>query len=315
MRPYPNERVHTKKGGTAGIRPVPLKGAGLLLTKPLEANANGVCEAVRTVGYQGEPGAFSEVAALRLERDARTSPCRTLLDVFSKVESGALDSGVVPVENSLAGSVGETYDLLLAHKLVVTGETVLPVEHCLLALPGTSLDQIKRVISHPQALSQCNDYLATLGVDTIPHYDTAGAAKSIRESGAKDTAAIASSRAAELYGLDILAQRIQSGRENFTRFFRVERELRPRGANNKSVFAVALPHHPGSLFMALASFACRAVNLTKIESRPVRRDPWEYVFYFEFEGHVDDWQVKSALDELRSKATMLRVLGAFGLEG
>lgn len=268
----------------------------------------------RSVAYQGEPGAFSEVAAQRMEPQSELVPCQTLVEVFARTESGAVDAAVVPVENSLAGSVGETYDLLLTHSLVVTGEIVLPIEHFLLALPGVEMSQVRRVISHPQALAQCNDYLLNLNVECVPHYDTAGAAKSIRESGATGVAAIASARAAEIYALRILAQQIQSNRENFTRFYRVEREPRPQGQKNKSVFVVGLPHHPGSLFLALASFACRGINLTKIESRPVKMDPWQYVFYLEIEGHVNDWQVKSALDELRAKTNMMRILGSFSLE-
>lgn len=242
-------------------------------------------------------------------------PCRTLTEVFSEVESGMAEAGVVPVENSLAGSVGETYDLLLTQNVVITGEIVLPIEHCLVACPGTSLQGIDQVISHPQALAQCNDYLAQLKAECVPFYDTAGAARFVRESGSTRTAAIASERAAKIYGLDVLARGIQANRENFTRFYRIERDPRPRGTKNKSVFVIGLPHYPGSLFMALASFACRGINLTKIESRPIRRDPWQYVFFLEFEGHVDDWQVKGALEELKGKTSMIRTLGSFPVEG
>lgn len=249
-----------------------------------------------------------------MEPGARPVPCRTLAEVFSRVQAGEADAGVVPVENSLAGSVGETYDLLLTHELVVTGEVVLPVSHYLMALPGVTRSAIKKVISHPQALAQCNDFLQHMGVECIPFYDTAGAARYIKETLPTDTAAIASKRAAEIYGLELLAGEIQSNRENFTRFYRIEREPRSAGAKNRSVFVVSLPHHPGSLFMALSSFACRGINLTKIESRPVKKDPWQYLFYLEFEGHVNDWPVKSALDELKSKSGMLRILGSFAVE-
>jgi prephenate dehydratase/chorismate mutase/prephenate dehydratase len=250
-----------------------------------------------------------------MEPAARLTPCNTLAEVFAGVESGVLDSGVVPVENSLAGSVGETYDLLLTHTLTVTGEVTIAVEHCLMALPGVELSDVKRVISHPQALAQCDEYLAQLRAQSVPYWDTAASARLIRETGATDAAAVASRRAADLHGLRILAERIQSNRENFTRFYRVERTHRPAGSRNRTVFAIGLPHVPGSLFMALASLSCRGINLTKIESRPVRRDPWQYVFFLEFEGHVDDWKVKSAMDELRAKTTMLRVFGSFSLEG
>jgi prephenate dehydratase len=275
-------------------------------------DAHGVS---RNVGFQGEHGAFSEVAALRLEPGANLMPCRTLSDVFGLVESGGIHAAVVPVENSLAGSIGETYDLLLNHNLTVTGETVIPVEHCLLANLGVALQDIKRVISHPQALAQCQEYLESLQIEVMPHYDTAGAAKSVKESQSRCTAAIASERAAQVCGLGILASNIQSSRDNFTRFYRIEPEPRAAGSANKTVLAVSLGHYPGSLFMALSSFAARGINLTKIESRPVRRDPWQYIFYLEVEGHTSDWQVKSAFDELRAKTSMMRVLGSFAREG
>ena len=249
-----------------------------------------------------------------MEPGAQTVPCRTLRDVFAGVSAGALDSAVVPVENSLAGSIGDTYDLLLQHALQVTGETIISVDHLLLAPPETSLDQVKRAISHPQALSQCQEYLQSRGIDPVPHYDTAGAAKDLSMSREPNTAAIASERAGQIYALNELARSIQSTRDNFTRFLRIEKGARPKAERNKSMLAVTLPHHPGSLFLALSSFACRDINLTRIESRPVRRGPWEYVFYLEFEGHISDWQVKSALDEIKCKSSMFRILGSYPLE-
>ena len=312
-----------KKGGTAGSWPVPWKGAGFMFPNGRHAgpengsiisggDEDGV---LRNVGFQGERGAFSEVAALRLEPDATLRPCRTLSDVFNLAESGAIHAAVVPVENSLAGSIGDTYDLLLNHGLTVTGEAVISIEHCLLANPGVTLHDIRRVISHPQALAQCQGYLESLGIEILPHYDTAGAAKSVRDSRSECTAAIASEIAAQVYGLEVLARDIQSGRDNFTRFYRIERESRPPGQANKTVLAASLPHYPGSLFMALSSFAARGINLTKIESRPVKRDPWQYIFFLEVEGHASDWQVKSAFDELKAKTSMVRVLGSFAREG
>lgn len=282
------------------------------ITEAIRRSSDGV---LRKVGFQGEPGAFSEVASQKLEPNTHLEPCRTLADVFSRVASGELDAAVVPVENSLAGSIGETYDLLLQHDLCVTGETVISIDHCLLALPGTKLSEIKHAISHPQALAQCSDYLTNQGIIPVPYYDTAGAARHLIAQRPEATAAIASERAGVIYGLDVLARSIQTNRDNFTRFYRIEHKPRPSGQHNKSVFAASLPHHPGSLFMALSSFACRGVNLTKIESRPVKRDPWQYVFYLEFEGHTSDWQVKSALEEVRAKSSMFRILGSFSVEG
>ncbi len=273
-------------------------------------DVNGVS---RRVGYQGEPGAYSQRAAEALEPGAALSPCRVLADVFGQVADGRLDAGVVPVENSLAGSIGETYDLLKTTSLTVTGETVIPIHHCLLAVPGTPLAGVRQAISHPQALAQCHEYLESLDVELIPFHDTAGAARHLAANPQPGLAAVAARGAAELYGLEVLAENIESGRENFTRFFRIERQPRPRGDRNKTVVVMSLPHHPGSLFMALASFACRSITLTRIESRPTRHSPWEYVFFLEFEGHVEDWPVKSALDELGAKTDLLRVLGSFAL--
>ncbi len=248
-----------------------------------------------------------------LEPEAELRPCRVLADVFGQVADGRLDAGVVPVENSLAGTIGETYDLLKTTSLTVTGETVIPINHCLVSTPTTALADVRQVISHPQALAQCRKYLEGLRAEMVPHYDTAGAARRLAAAQQQGLAAVASREAAELYGLTVLAESIQSGRDNFTRFFRIEREPRPRGERNKTVIVMSLPHHPGSLFMALASFACRQITLTRIESRPTRHNPWEYVFFLEFEGHIEDWPVKSALDELGAKTDLLRVLGSFAL--
>ena len=255
------------------------------------------------------------MAAARLEGAACPMPCRTFREVFSRVESGAADAGVVPVENSLAGSISETYDLLLSHSLLVTGETVLPVEHCLLALPGTRLAQIREVLSHPQALAQCDDYLSRLRAEAVPYYDTAGAAKYVSSAGRTEAAAIASRRAAQVYDLEILAEGIQSNPDNYTRFYRVERTARSRGNRNKTVIAVGLPHRPGSLVTALLPFSTYRVNLTKIESRPVRDKPWQYIFYLEYEGHVEDENIRLALEELKQNASLLRILGSFQAEG
>jgi len=281
-------------------------------------------------------------------------PCRTLSEVFQMVDAGELDAGVVPVENSLAGSISETYDLLIKHESVAAcGEIVTPVDHCLLAAPGTTIDSIRRVASHPQALAQCRDYLRALGVTELPYYDTAGAARALADHEAPSVAAlnpatdaaIASARAAEAYGLAVLARSIQSAPGNCTRFYRIQRTPHSNassacsacssGSNSastdpepqppshddplglhriggKTVLAVSLPHRPGSLFLALSSFACRSLNLTKIESRPAPGAPWHYTFVLEIEGWADDWRLQSALDELRSKSRACRVLGTFG---
>jgi len=236
-----------------------------------------------------------------------------LNDVFARITDQSLDAGVVPVENSIAGSIGETYDLLSTSHLTVTGEIVIPIEHCLIVLPGTALADIRQVMSHPQALAQCREYIESLNVESLPYYDTAGAARAIAEERKPGVAAIASAEAASRYGLTTIATNIQSGRDNFTRFYRVERAPRQRGGRNKTIVMLSLPHQPGALFMALASFACRSITLTRVESRPTRHSPWQYVFFIEFEGHIEDWAIKSALDELAAKTDLCKVLGSFAL--
>ncbi len=312
-----------KKGGTAGLSPVPSQGGGLFaFHKPdgegrqtnqqsIGGDAGGV---YRRVGYQGEPGAYSEVAAAKIEPAAGHQPCRTLGDVFELVEAGELDAGVVAIENSLAGSIGETYDLLVSNTLAVTGETTIPVDHCLMAQPGTELTAVRRVISHPQALAQCRAYLEGLGVELVPHYNTAGAAKEVATGAQPGLAAVASGRAAEIYGLSILASGIQDDDGNQTRFLRVEREPRPTNGRpqRKWVLAVTLPHQPGSLFMALSAFACRGINLTRIESRPIKGDPWNYTFYLELESPGGEWAVAEALTE---PDTELRLFGKPSVKG
>lgn len=242
-----------------------------------------------------------------------------MADVFRLVQAGELDAGAVAVENSLAGSIGETYDLLITHDLVVTGETTVPIEHCLLARPGATPVNLRRVISHPQALAQCRLYLEQTGLELVPHYNTAGAAKEVAEQGDSGLAAVASRRAAEIYGLEVLATGIADRAGNQTRFFRIAPQAGPpaeiTSPVRKWVLAVTLPHQPGSLFMALASFACRAINLTRIESRPREGDPWNYTFYLELESAADGWAVSEALDELRAKTDWCRVLGSFGVGG
>src|SRR5688572_29537099 len=206
--------------------------------------------------------------------------------VFEAVERGDVDHGVVPLENSLAGSINEAYDLLSAGRAFVVGEVVVAVDHALLALPGTKTEDIKRVCSHPQALAQCEEFLAMLDVDLIPVYDTAGAAKRIAEEGRKGEAAVASEKAADIYGLDVLARHIQTSAHNRTRFAAIGRELEPLAPANKTSLLLELKHEPGSLYRCLRPFAERDLNLTKLESRPIGDRPWEYWFYLDVQAGV-----------------------------
>ena len=263
------------------------------------------------VAFQGEPGAYSEEAAVRLFGEVETVPCTLLSDVFDAVAAGRADRGVVPVENSQAGSINETYDLLLARDLVIAGELNLRVVHCLMALPGQALDGVTRIYSHPQALAQCEAYLRRLGAQAVPSYDTAGSAKMIREQRLVGSAAVASGRAARIYELEILAEGIETNPNNYTRFLTIDRSPAPRVDPSKTSVVFGLRNQPGTLYAALGALATRGINLTKIESRPGRERPWEYVFYVDFDGHADDAVVREALRDLRGPTTFVRVLGSY----
>lgn len=266
-----------------------------------------------TVAFQGEPGAYSEDAVARLYPEGQPVPCRTLVDVFNTVDSGAADRGVVPVENSQAGSINETYDLLLKHGVLINAELDLEVVHCLLALPGQTLGDIKQVYSHPQALAQCAEYLHALGVQIVPAYDTAGSARLIRSDEMAGCAAVASERAAAVYGLEVLARRIQTNPYNFTKFLAIARQgaPAPAGSRSKTSIVFTVKNQPGAIYAALGAFATRGINLSKLESRPSRNQPWQYVFYLDFEGHTEDAACRAALSDLLFQTTFLKILGSY----
>jgi prephenate dehydratase len=263
------------------------------------------------VGYQGEPGAYSEQAVGKLFPRAEAVPIRTLRMVFEAVERGEVDHGVVPLENSLAGSINEAYDLLSAGHAFIVGEVVVAVDHALLALPGTKVEDLKRVCSHPQALAQCEEYLAMLDVDLIPVYDTAGAAKRIAEEGRTGEGAVASEKAAEIYGLDVLARHIQTSSQNRTRFAAIGPKLEPLRGADKTSLLLELRHEPGSLYRCLRPFAERDLNLTKLESRPIGDRPWEYWFYLDVQAGVSDPALAEALGELQREAGRVLVVGSY----
>jgi prephenate dehydratase len=267
----------------------------------------------QTVAYQGERGAYSEAAAAEyFGPEAELLAQSSFEEVFRAVERGNCQAGLIPIENSLAGSIHVNYDLLLQHGLAVTGEYHLPVHHCLIAHPGVSVDQIQKVISHPQALAQCARYLHTLsGVTTEPVYDTAGSVKLLRLSGERNVAAIASRRAADLYGMQVLAQGIEDHPENYTRFLAIAPEPISSGPDGKTSIVFSLQNQPGALFKALSVFALRDIDLTKIESRPLVGKPWEYLFYIDFAGSKEEPATIRALSHLEEFASMLRVLGSY----
>jgi prephenate dehydratase len=227
------------------------------------------------------------------------------------VETGACHQGFIAIENSLAGSIHRNYDLLLQHQLAVVGEYYLRVSHCLLGCRGVKLDDIERVISHPQALAQCDGYLRSLGVAVDPAYDTAGSAKIVSQMGDCRTAAIASRRAAEIYGLDILAESIEDNPENYTRFLAIAPEPVEPGEDAKTSIVFSLKNVAGSLFRGLSVFALRDIDLTKIESRPLVGKPWEYFFYIDFAGSTREIVVQRSLGHLEELALYLRVLGSY----
>jgi len=263
------------------------------------------------VGYQGEPGAFSESAVGALFPDADAVPIRTLRQVFEALERRDIDHGVVPLENSLAGSINETYDLLSAGKAFVVGEVVVAVDHALLARPGTRTEEIRLVSSHPQALAQCDEFLATLDAELVPVYDTAGAAKRIAEEKRAGEAAIASEEAARIYGLEILARRIQTSPINQTRFAAIARELEPLAPADKTSLLLELRHEPGSLYRCLRPFAERGLNLSKLESRPIGHRPWEYWFYLDVQAGIGDAGLAAALADLEREAGRVQVVGSY----
>jgi prephenate dehydratase len=264
-----------------------------------------------TVAYQGEAGAYSEEGVLSLFPDAERRPLFSVRKVFEAVEVGIVDYGLVPMENSQAGGINETYDLFLKHGLHLVGETVVRVSHCIVALPGQSIDDLEEVISHPQAIAQCEEFLNSIDVSVRAEYDTAGAARRIADDKLERVAAISSRRAADLYGLEVLAERIQTYPDNYTRFGAVSRSLKPLGEPDKSSLVFGVSHVAGSLFRCLGAFAERHLSLAKLESRPRAGRPWEYVFYADVEAPATASAMIEALAEVSEHATFTRLLGTY----
>lgn len=276
------------------------------------------------VAFQGEAGAFSEEAVLAFFADPETVAVPTWRAIFEAVRDGAVDAGVVAIENSLAGSIRETYDLLGEFDLRIVGAVSVPVRLALLALPGQSIDEIERVYSHAQALAQADEFLRARAWQVLTTYNTAGAARTIADSGERRAAAIASPRVAPLYGLEVLAADVQSGDANRTRFAVLADSARPglrddwlhdgaalAGRPRMTTLVFAVRNVPGSLHRCLGAFATRGVNLSRLESRPSRAARWEYVFWVDADADAADPACAAALDELRGEAGMVRVLGSY----
>ena len=264
------------------------------------------------VSYQGEPGAFSERAALAYFGPVCTPvPRPNFRDVFDDVARRRSPFGIIPIENSLFGSIAQNYDLLREYPLFIVGEIKLQIHHCLMVMPGVSLKEVRHVYSHPQAIGQCDDYLRTLKNATIHQfYDTAGAAKMIAEEHRIDSAAIASEQAARHYGLTILRKNIETDHRNFTRFVVLSKKGLVQKGIGKTSLLFATKHVPGSLVRCLAAFAERDINIEKIESRPIAGKPWEYIFYLDINSD-DNSRFLSSMRALRKHASFVKILGSY----
>ena len=264
------------------------------------------------VSFQGVAGAYSEEASFQFfGPEVETHPCRTFGDIFVEVEEGSADYGMLPIENSVAGSVVQSYELLMEHDLRVRAEVILRVRHKLMALPGTQLGDLKRIRSHPQALAQCEHYLARRGLEAVPRFDTAGSARDLAASPEPEVGVIASALAAELYGLEILEEGIEDLPFNYTRFFVLGLDDPPRAQRSKTSLIFTTRHHPGALYDSLGEFAKRNINLTKIESRPRRNRPWQYLFYLDFDGHWQDTACEAAVMGLLRRSSFVKLLGSY----
>ncbi|MCJ7714309.1 prephenate dehydratase [Candidatus Bathyarchaeota archaeon] len=264
------------------------------------------------IAFQGERGAYSENAIYTFfGEDVQVEPRKNLREVFESVTNQESEFGVVPIENSLEGSVNQTYDLFLTHNLKVRGEIIIRISHCLIANIGTTIESVKTVYSHPQALAQSRKFLENRKFNLIPTYDTAGSVKMLKEKALKNAAAIASEKAAEIYNMSILAREIEDNQTNYTRFFVISKEDSPKTGKDKTSIIFAASHTPGSLYSTLEEFAKRRLNLTKIESRPTKQKPWEYNFYLDFEGHRVEQKCKEVLEILEKTTTFLKILGSY----
>ncbi len=263
--------------------------------------------------YQGEPGAYSEMAVIRFFGDSiKSKGLEQFEDVFLALKNGEADYGVLPIENSSTGAIRQIYDLMTQHDCFVVGETTVAIQHCLMALPGATLDTIRTVYSHEQGLFQCERYLNEHpNWNCVPQADTAGSANIVAQSGDRSKAAICSKRSAELYGLEILAEAIHSNSNNTTRFVVVSQKMELREGRDKISTCFCLPHQSGSLHEILTIFAVHGLNMVRLESRPIQGSSWEYMFFLEFAGDVTAPGMEGVFLELTQLAEQVRVLGNF----
>lgn len=268
----------------------------------------------KRIAFQGAAGAYSEEAITLLDPTAQPQPYREFRDVAEAVLEHRAELGLLPIENTVVGSIAQNFDLIAESGLAIVGEVMSPVHHCLLGVAGASRAAVRRVLSHPVALAQCERFLRSLsGVEMVAFYDTAGAAAEVARQGDRSLAAIAGALAAERYGLTILAERIEDEPHNQTRFLLVAAESRspPPGVAAKTTLLLKLPHRPGTLARALAPIAAAGLNLTKLESRPDRTTPWEYLFYLDVEARAADPAMAGAIRDLEAQGAVVIVLGDY----
>ncbi len=264
------------------------------------------------VAFQGERGAHSQRAALSyFGEEVVTVPCSNLDKVFNAVEQGEAEYGIVPIENSYAGTIVATMDLLERYDLFIIGETSTKIRHALLGVPGTKAEDVRRVYSHPQALEQCEGFLRESGFESVPALDTAGAAREVSERGIREEAAVAHVSCAKIYGLRVLRRSIQTWKNNATRFLILGTKPVQASGLVKTSLVFETRHIPSALFKALGGFATNGVNLTKIESRPSKKRPLHYAFHLDFEGAPEERAVQNALRELRFFSKRVRIFGTY----
>ncbi|MGB9765688.1 MAG: prephenate dehydratase [Candidatus Saccharicenans sp.] len=264
---------------------------------------------LKLIGFQGEHGAYSEIAASLYNPRLKSIPCPDFSDVFTGVELGLFDYGIVPVENSIEGQVSSVNDLFIEHNIKIVGEVILPIHHCLLTTPGQNLSQIKVVMSHPQALAQCKKFLQKNNLEVQPCYDTAGAAKLLTEAKTAGVAVIAGKKCADIYGLSILKENIEDFPSNQTRFLILARKANSQGDKCSIVFSIK--HQPGTLCQVLRLFSEHNINLTRIESRPNKTHPGEYFFLLDFEGSIREAKIKVTLNQVQKQANFYKFLGCY----
>ena len=266
---------------------------------------------IPVVGFQGEIGAYSEKAINLYFSKASSKAYKTFSDLFDALENEQIELAILPIENSIEGSVTESYELLLKSKVTVVGEINVKIEHCLISHHDTSKDDIDVIYSHTQALGQCKAYLKNSGCDAVTTYDTAGSVKMIKEKNMKRAAAIASKDTAKLYNMSVIDENIQDHEDNFTRFFCLSKIPTKSTGNDKTSIVFSAGDVAGSLYKALKEFADGDINLTKLESRLTRKKAWEYNFYLDFEGHIDDENCKKAIQELVNLGSSVKILGSY----